>query len=47
MRGVPQYRCIGFENSSSQSFAAAPRRSDIGASGGATSLHLGIGAQGG
>jgi hypothetical protein len=39
-------RCIGFENLSSQSSVVAPRRRDIGASGGATSLHPETGAPG-
>jgi hypothetical protein len=47
MHGVSRYRYIGFENSSSRSSAAAPRRHGTSASGGATSLHLGTGAQGG
>jgi hypothetical protein len=37
-------RCIGFENLSSQSSATASRRRGIGASGGATFLHLETGA---
>jgi hypothetical protein len=47
IRGVPRYRCIGFGNSPSQSFVVATRRRGTGASGGATSLHPGTGAQGG
>jgi hypothetical protein len=40
-------RCIGFENLTSPSSVAAPRRRGIGASGGSASLYSGTGAQGG